>query len=144
MKKKILIIAIVLLLLGSVFSLSIQPVRNKVIDLMIPQITKTENCHYTDEDIESAVKCVKEHYKQKDKWVIPLRFSFSEEKSKRALNGYHLTETTAKENIIVLYCDYVVLKDFAAYSQGIYPNFAAILVRENADSTWEYVDGGYA
>ena len=49
-----------------------------------------------------------------------------------------------KEDIIVLYCDYVVLKDFAAYSQGIYPNFAAILVRENADSTWEYVDGGYA
>lgn len=144
MKKKILIIAIVLLLLGSVFSLSIQPVRNKVIDLMIPQITKTENCHYTDEDIESAVKCVKEHYKQKDKWVIPLRFSFSEEKSKRTLNGYHLAETKEKEDIIVLYCDYVVLKDFAAYSQGIYPNFAAILVRENADSTWEYVDGGYA
>ena len=144
MKKKILIIAIVLLLVGGAFSLTIQPVRNKFIDSMIPQVSKTEDCYYTDEDIESAVKCVKEHYKQKDKWVIPLRFSFSEEKSNRTLNGYHLTETTAKENVIVLYCDYVVLKDFAAYSQGIYPNFAAILARENADSPWEHVDGGYA
>ena len=144
MKKKILIIALVLILLGSMFSLSIQPVRNKFIDSMIPQISKTENCYYTDEDIESAVKCVKEHYKQKDKWVIPLRFSFSEEKSSRMLSTYYLAETTEKENIIVLYCDYVVLKDFAAYSQGIYPNFAAILARENADSPWEHVDGGYA
>ena len=144
MKKKILIIALVLILLGSMFSLSIQPVRNKFIDSMIPQISKTENCYYTDEDIESAVKCVKEHYKQKDKWVLPLRFSFSEEKSSRMLSTYYLAETTEKENIIVLYCDYVVLKDFAAYSQGIYPNFAAILARENADSPWEHVDGGYA
>ena len=56
MKKKILIIAIVLLLLGSVFSLSIQSVRNKYIDLMIPQISKTENCYYTDEDISAKKK----------------------------------------------------------------------------------------
>lgn len=144
MKKKILIIAIVLLLLGSAFSLTIQSVRNKAIDLMIPQISKTEDCYYTDEDIESAVECVKEHYKQKDKWVIPVRFCFSEEDSKRKLKGYYLAETTDKENIIALFCDFIVLKDFAAYSAGIFTDCSAILVRENADSPWEYVDGGYA
>ena len=144
MKKKILIIAIVLLLLGSVFSLTIKPVRNKFIDSMIPQISKTENCYYTDEDIESAIECMKEHYKKKDKWVIPLRIYFSEEKSSRTLNGYHLAETTEKENIIVCYCDYIVLKDFAAYSQGLFTGCSGILVRENAESPWDYVDGGWA
>ncbi len=144
MKKKILIIVIVLLLIGSAFSLTVHPVRNKAIDLMIPQISKTENCCYTDEDIDSAIESMKEHYKIKDKWVIPLRIYFSEEKSNRTLNGYHLAETTGKENIIVCYCDYIVLKDFAAYSRGIFTGCAGIFVRKDVNASWEYVDGGYA
>ena len=144
MKKKILIIAIVLLLVGGMFSLTIKPVRNKFIDSMIPQISKTENCYYTDEDIENAIECMKENYKQKDKWVIPVRIYFSEEKSSRMLSTYYLAETTEKENIIVCYCDYIVLKDFAAYSQGLFTGCSGILVRENAETPWDYVDGGWA
>ncbi len=144
MKKKILIIAIVLLLLGSVFSLTIKPVRNKFIDSMIPQISKTGDSYYTDEDIDSAIECMKEHYKIKDKWVIPLRIYFSEEKSSRTLNGYHLAETTDKENLISLFCDFYVLEGFGGYSTGIYTGWSEILVREEGTMNWEHVDGGYA
>lgn len=144
MKKRIFIIVLVLLIFGSVFSLTLLPVRNKLIDLIIPQITVTDNCHYTDEDIDSAIECMKEHYKIKDKWVIPVRIYFSEEKCNRTLHGYHLAETTDKENLIVCYCDYIVLKDFAAYSAGIFTECSGIFTRQNAESPWEYVDGGWA
>ena len=144
MKKKILIIAIVLLLLGSVFSLSIQSVRNKYIDLMIPQISKTENCYYTDEDIESAIECVKERYKEQDKRVILLRLYFDEEQSKKKLKTYHLAETNEKENLISLFCDFYVLEGFGGYSTGIYTGWSEILVREEGTMNWERVDGGYA
>ena len=144
MKKKILIIALVLILLGGVFSLTIKPVRNKYIDLMIPQISKTENCYYTDEDIESAIELVKERYKEKDKRVILLRLYFDEEQSKKKLKTYHLAETNKKENLISLFCDFYVLEGFGGYSTGLYSGWSEILVREEGTMDWERVDGGYA
>lgn len=144
MKKKIVALILIILVVGSAYSLTFQNVRNKYIDLMPAQISKTDSCIYTDEDIDSAIECMKEHYKKKDKWVIPVRIYFSEEKSSRTLSGYYLSETTEKENIIVCYCDYIVLKDFAAYSRGLFTECSGIFVRENAESPWDYRDGGWA
>ena len=141
---KIVAVILAVILLCSVIKKTAPTMRNIGIDNIRASVKTLDDCYYTDEDIESAVKCVKEHYKAKGGPVFLVRITFSDEKSRKTLNGYYLTETTDKENIIVLYCDYLVLKDYAAFSQGIYTDYAAILAREDADSPWEYVDGGYA
>lgn len=141
---KFVAVILAVILLCSVIKSTAPTMRNIGIDNIRASVKTLDDCYYTDEDIESAVECVKEHYKAKGGPVFLLRITFSDEKSRKTLNGYYLTETTDKENIIVLYCDYLVLKDYAAYSAGIYTDYAAILARENADSPWEYVDGGYA
>ena len=146
MKMCLKIVAVILaaILLFSVVKSTAPTMRNMGIDSIKASVKTAEDCYYTDEDIESAVECVKEHYKMKEWPVFLLRIKYSDETSRKVLENYYLAETTAKENIIVLHADYLVLKDFGPYSQGIYPDYAAILVRENADSPWERVDGGYA
>lgn len=144
MKKKVLAIVLVLLILCGICRLTVPAVRNIFIDSMNAEITKTDDCYYTDEDIESAIETVKEFYKAKEWPVVLMRIRFSDDESRKKLMGYHLAETTDKENIITLFCDYIVLDSFAAYSRGIYTGWSAILVRENNTSKWEYADGGYA
>lgn len=145
MKKKILIaVLIIFVLLSGAVGLGFVNIRNACIDTMKAEVTTSEGCYYTDEDIEKAIFTVKEIYKNKEWPVLLMNIEFDEEESRKKLEGYHLAKTTEKENIIVLFCDYVVLKDFAAYSSGYYSGWSAILTRNGTDSEWEFADGGYA
>jgi len=145
MKKKILIaVLIIFVLLSGAVGLDFVNFRNTCIDSIKADITAGEGCYYTDEDIEKAILTVKEIYKNKEWPVLLINIEFDEEESIKKLEGYHLAETTEKENIIAVFCDYIVLKDFAAYSSGYYSGWSAILTRDSKDSEWVFADGGYA
>ncbi len=145
MKKKILIIVLVIsVILSGVIGFRFVDIRNTYIDSINAKITVSENCCYTAEDIEKAILTVKEIYKSKEWPVMLVNIGFDEEESRRKLEGYHLAKTTEKENIITIFCDYAVLKDFAAYSSGYYSGWSAILTRDSKDSEWVFADGGYA
>ena len=65
MKKKILIaVLIIFLLLSGVVGLGFVNIRNACIDTMKAEVTTSEGCYYTDEDIEKAIFTVKEIYKK--------------------------------------------------------------------------------
>lgn len=147
MKKKaakiILTILAAVLIFGTV-KLTVPYVRNMGIDRIRATVEKAEDCYYSDSDIDSAIKTVKDMYKEKEWPVSLVSVRFSDEKSREKLKGYHLSEKAEKENIIVIFCDYIVLKDFAAYSWGLHTEWSAILLREDENSPWVFVDGGYA
>ncbi len=119
--------------------------RNETISLIKPSISKSENCVYSDEDIEKAVEAIKENFKNIETPVKLLSISFSEKDNDWFWNtDYHLKDDYSERNRIYLQCDYYVLKDEAAWSKGLYKNYGQIMVRENESSPWKIVDGGYA
>lgn len=118
-------------------------VRNARIDRLLARVKKDENCPYTDEDIDAAVKTVKEDFKKKPWYVSLQKLWFDEEESEQFLDGYHLCEQYGKSDIIVIFCDFYVYQSEAAWQSGAYDGWNVILTRESRDGEWIIVDQGY-
>lgn len=106
--------------------------RNSRIDSINPKITKKKNSSFSDDEINEAVSIIKGNFKERDIYVELINISFDE------------TKGNQQKNRIVFCCDYLVFKDFAAYSQGIYTGWNMILERKTNNSSWEIADQGYA
>ena len=118
-------------------------VRNARIDRLLATVKKTDDCPYSDEDIDSAVRTVKESFQEKPWFVSLQRIWFDEEESESFLDGYHLCERYGKSDIITIGCDYYVYQDEEAWQSGAYDGWSVILTRENKDSEWIIADQGY-
>ena len=118
-------------------------VRNARIDRLLAAVKKTDDCPYSDEDIDAAVKTVKNSFQEKPWFVSLQRIWFDEEESESFLDGYHLCERYGKSDIITIGCDYYVYQSEAAWQSGAYDGWSVILTRENKDSEWIIADQGY-
>ncbi|MCI6771256.1 MAG: hypothetical protein MR567_04730 [Oscillospiraceae bacterium] len=118
-------------------------VRNARIDRLLATVKKTDDCPYSDEDIDSAVRTVKESFQEKPWFVSLQRIWFDEEESESFLDGYHLCERYGKSDIITIGCDYYIYQDEEAWQSGAYDGWSVILTRENKDSEWIIADQGY-
>lgn len=114
-----------------------EKLRNKRIDAIKPHINQKNNSLYTDEDIESAVNVIKDNFKERDVYVSLFAISFDESENRLYSRG------VKDNNTIVFLCDYFVLKDFAAYSKGIFNGYKMILKRENENAPWIIFDQGH-
>ena len=119
-------------------------IRNSRIDKIKPSVKREENSVYTDEDIKSAVELIKDNFRKRDVYVSLVKISFDETECNELRDNRSQREKYEDKNIIVFLCDYFVLKDFAAYSKGIYTGWNMTLARENENSPWEIIDQGYA
>lgn len=112
--------------------------RNKRIDKLQAEINRNEKSDYTEDEIASAVNCVKATFKENENKLNLLSVSFDEEKSNAFCNGYHATKKFGKNNVIVLFCDYTIYDSLCTHK-----NWAMILVRDNANEPWSVFDQGY-
>lgn len=118
-----------------------EKIRNKRIDSIKPIIKKSTPCIYDEEDIEKAADLIKTEFKNKDFFVSLYRISFNEDESEKQVGLYAKSINKNTSDVMIFYCDFFVLKDFAAYSKGIYNNWSVILVKENGN--WEIYDQGF-
>lgn len=116
--------------------------RNRRIDKLEPQTENSPSGSYGEEEIKSAVECVKEEFKSRKNNIGLLSVLFDEEKSGEFLEDYHATKEYGKENMIVIFCDMTVY-DGEGLSRGTYRDWAMILARKNSSSQWELLDEGY-
>lgn len=117
--------------------------RNMRIDKLLASVKQKKNSTYTESDIDSAVKAVKEDFMKKPWYISLTKIYFDEEKSDSFLDGYHLKDEYSQSNIITISCDYYVYKDEAGWQTGEYDNWSVILTRETADNEWVIRDAGY-
>ena len=118
-------------------------IRNARIDRLLATVKKTDDCPYSDEDIDSAVRTVKESFKEKPWFVSLQKIWFDEKESESFLDGYHLCERYGKSDILTIVCDYYVYQSEGAWQSGAYDGWSVILTRESKDREWEIADQGY-
>ncbi|MGN1443376.1 MAG: hypothetical protein ACI4XE_05955 [Acutalibacteraceae bacterium] len=118
-------------------------IRNARIDRLLATVKKTEDCPYSDEEIDAAVRTVKDSFQEKPWFVSLQKIRFDEKESESFLGGYHLCERYGKSDIITIGCDYYVYKSEEAWQSGAYDGWSVILTRENKDSEWKIADQGY-
>ena len=121
-----------------------EKLRNNRIDKLKVHAKREEESVYTNEDIESAAEIIKEKKKKKEAYISLSRISFNEEKCNKIRDNSNQREAYNENNIIAFQCDYFVLKDFEAYSKGIYPGWEVVLARENENAPWVIIASGYA
>lgn len=117
--------------------------RNKRIDKIDAVIEKSDDCIYSDEDINKAIETVKDYFKEQKDNVGLCSLKFSESDSEKSLKKNKAVKKYKKENVIVVFCSFNIYESCEYGEYGYYENRAMILARDTDKTEWKIIDRGY-
>ena len=112
-------------------------------DMIYALFGKNTNIVYTEEEIQTAMECVRKYFSEEATSRILNDLWFDEEACVKNRTSYMQygkgkSNGVSEENVIVLLCNFTIENDKAF--EGYYPNWQIILIRDSADGAWR-IDG---
>ena len=109
-------------------------------------IDKSDSTKFSEEEIESAIKVVKDNFSFPGAELKRVRYD--EAKSEEAIkpfmeNGKGKDMGIDSQNVIVIFTDFDITGENPVLSKGEYKDYNWILVRTDKDSEWVIEDQGY-
>ena len=109
-------------------------------------IDKGDSAKFSDEEIDSAIKVVKDNFSFPGSELKAVRYD--EAKSEDVIKdfmeyGKGKGADIDPNNIIVLFSEFDVSGKNPVLSKGVYKDYSWILVRSDKDREWEIEDQGY-
>lgn len=108
--------------------------------------TSAKPTKFNEEEIESAIKVVKDNFSFPGSELKRVRYE--ESKSEEAIKGF-MENGKGKDtdidpqNVIVIFTDFDITGENPVLSKGEYKNYSWTLVRADKDSEWVIEDQGY-
>lgn len=109
-------------------------------------IDKSDSTKFSEEEIDSAIKVVKDNFSFPGSELKRVRYeeSKSEEEIKEFMEyGAGKDKGIDPNNVIVIFTDFDITGENPVLSKGEYKDYNWILVRADKDSEWEIEDQGY-
>lgn len=109
-------------------------------------IDKSDSTKFSEEEIDSAIKVVKDNFSFPGAELKRVRYeeSKSEEEIKVFMeNGAGKDKDIDPNNVIVIFTDFDITGENPVLSKGEYKDYNWILVRTDKDSEWVIEDQGY-
>lgn len=109
-------------------------------------INKGDSSKFSDEEIDSAIKVVKDNFSFPGSKLKSLRYD--EDKSEDAIKdfmeyGKGKGTDIDPNDVIVLFSDFDISGENPVLSKGEYKDYSWILVRKDKDRVWKIEDQGY-
>lgn len=117
--------------------------RNRRIDCLNPEISTIGGSVYSKNDIDSAIVCVKEHFKNRKNHIGLLKIAYNSVDCDSFRDGYYAIKKYGRKNLIIILCDFTVYRESGGFSTGTYSDWAMILARDSIDRPWRLIDQGY-
>jgi len=96
---------------------------------------------FSESEIESAVNCVLDSFKEADGCKL-LKLWYDEEKSNSQI-GRYVNDGVEEANVIIIFSDYKTDSTHITGPNQTFNNWMSILIRNNPNDEWRIDDSGY-